>query len=149
MNWTLLPFDKDDHGHRDFVLDGFAARNTRVLCTVPQADPAYLFQAALRHPATRLVLAANPANLSTLVAWAAVNDQARAIVCAVTRYRLRHQGIGTWLLTELGYDLLTPTPVLIWSPAASRIAAKGIYRIYPLPLDDWAERTSLTRGENP
>jgi hypothetical protein len=70
----------------------------------------------------------------------------RMVVMAFTKMNYRGPGafeapIGTkrdpgmpaicsTLLAHVGFDLKKPTPVLIWSPAATNIAARG-YPIYP------------------
>lgn len=53
------------------------------------------------------------------------------LVHAFTKPELQQQGLMTTALADFGFDFLDPTPVLVWSAVASRIAAKGHYRIYP------------------
>lgn len=53
------------------------------------------------------------------------------VVHAFTKEDLQRKGVMTTALADYGFDFLDPTPVLIWSAVASRIAAGGHYRIYP------------------
>jgi hypothetical protein len=52
------------------------------------------------------------------------------VVHAYMKEPFQAQGIMSAALSEYGIRFEMPTPVLIWSAAASRIAEKG-YRIYP------------------
>jgi hypothetical protein len=52
------------------------------------------------------------------------------IIFAYTKENLQQQGLMSAALAQYGITFEAPTPVLVWSAAASRIAAKG-YPIYP------------------
>lgn len=56
------------------------------------------------------------------------------IAWAHTQFPFRQMGLGTSLCNFLGLDFAKPVGVLVWTPAASRIAARG-YRIYPVPFE--------------
>lgn len=53
------------------------------------------------------------------------------IAYAYTKYGCRRFGIASRLAAALGINLTWPTALSIWTPAASRIAAAGKYRLYP------------------
>lgn len=60
-----------------------------------------------------------------------VSPATQAIAYAYVKFACRRLRVASRLAAAAGIDLRQPTAVTIWSPAASRIAAAGKYRLYP------------------
>jgi hypothetical protein len=90
----------------------------------------------LRRPDVRCLVAHLPGDPDSLLGWAAVDEVTGSVLWVYVRElygRVRHRGLMTSLLLEMGVDVSRPTPCAYWSPAAAAIASKGAYRIFYAP----------------
>lgn len=147
--WIAISrYDPGSEAHQGFVFDSIMAREDDGGRWPYEQERSHDVRArmhkAFRHFDTRILVASvrNQVTLGgrpVMVACAAVNKG--VIVYAFTRFKARRNGYATRLLDELEVDTIAgrPVPVLFWSPAASRIAAGGKHRIYPIAADDWRD----------
>lgn len=112
----------------------------RGTCRCPTYVTAGWLASVVRSHCYRGKVAYFPEDPETVVS-AVVLSAACEIVWAHTEFSLRQMGICGELCKELGLDFSKPVGVLIWTPSASRVAARG-YRIYPVPFEPEGERSN-------
>jgi hypothetical protein len=145
LPFSVIPFDRENDAHCRFVYD--AVRKRAHDWPYHLGDVDWLVETARRATVSNprgCVLAADPGNSDTFYGY--VLTDAADVVMAYTKQALRGPGafeapigtprapglppVCTLLLEAVGIHLDRPTAVRIWSPAASRIAARG-YQIFP------------------
>ncbi len=143
LPFTVVQVDIDDERHVAFVKDAVRSRGRDWPYT--EGDTPWLLEAARRNLAANprgCVLAVSDEDPDLFYGFALVD--AGVVTMAYTKAALRgpgafdapvgtkreHPGVATTLLRAVGVELSKPTPVRIWSTAASKIAARG-YPIYP------------------
>lgn len=143
LPFSVVPFDPSNPAHVAFVRDAVRGRANDWPYT--SADRGWLLDQVQR---TAVV---NPRGCVLAVAdenpdlfYGCAFTDAGEVVFAYTKAALRgpgafdapvgtkhsHPGVATTLLRAVGIQLDCPTPVRIWSAAASKIAARG-YPIFP------------------
>ena len=145
LPFGVVPFDRDNEAHARFVFDAVRKRGYDWPYTA--ADVPWLVETArkatVRNP-RGCVLAHDPDDSDSFYGY--VLTDAGEVVFAYTKQALRGPGafeapigtprapgcppVCTTLLQSVGVQLDKPTPVRIWSAAASRIAGRG-YHVYP------------------
>lgn len=145
MPVEVIAYDHDNEAHQGFVFDAIVQdAGEWPYEGQRRQDLRVRFHQALRHCDTRCEIAWDPEESAAigsqvLLGFACVSRG--VIVQCYVRHMMRQVGLATQLLARLGIDTkAAPVPLLFWTPAASRIAAKGAHRIYPLSVEDWRNR---------
>jgi hypothetical protein len=143
LPFSVIPFDRENDAHCSFVFD--AVRKRAHDWPYGLGDVDWLVDTARKATVANprgCVLACDPGDPDTFYGY--VLTDAGTVVMGYTKQALRgpgafdapvgtprsHEPVCTTLLQSVGIDLSRPTPVAIWSTAASRIAARS-YPIYP------------------
>lgn len=133
MGFKLVPMETG--AHKQYFWRSVGARSGRFpypLHTAEDLEGMVRFE--LRKPdaqARIIVTEDDPDAFAGCLAW-----RPGMVVHAFVTEELQRQGLMKWAMGQVSdgrivtKELLAPTPVLIWSATATRIAARG-WRIYP------------------
>lgn len=136
MEVAIVPFDRALHGR---FVESEAMNAADKWPHFLRREPGLKYRLAdlVMHAALvgQAAVAVVPEDHDLFVAFLVASGPQR-IAYGYTKYGLRRMGIASRLCVTVGIDLTRPVALDIWTPAASRIAAKG-RPLYPaIPKQD-------------
>jgi hypothetical protein len=138
----LQPYDPTDPAHREAMMGSVSSWAGRwPYRSYGAADLKARLRAEIGAADTKAFVIGKSTPLGLVVVRCAPEDALVTVVHCYVEFNCRRHGLATKVLAQLGVNTRQPTPVLFWTPSASRIAARqwstgGPYRIYPQPFDD-------------